>query len=172
RTILVYIVVFTVLPLAALFLVFTLSRPAVLYKFSYKDNFLNFKAIKKQKTSSKLRGAKSCWPRWSCFARRSQQSHDALFAGHQCSLALCQSRTIEFKVVPMSREAAALAGQLHAALANVGKSIGERDSMIAGINLHGGFYVGHGQYIRARTRAFAASRKLAKIRMIFLFAFR
>ncbi|MDI9334608.1 MAG: type II toxin-antitoxin system VapC family toxin [Cytophagales bacterium] len=37
------------------------------------------------------------------------------------------------RVIPMTTAAAALGGQLHAALANVGKTIGERDSMIAGI---------------------------------------
>lgn len=45
----------------------------------------------------------------------------------------------KFKVVPFSREAAALGGAIHARLAKVGKTIGERDSMIAGIALASGF---------------------------------
>ncbi len=40
-----------------------------------------------------------------------------------------------FRIMPMTRQAAALGGQVHAALANQGKTIGERDSMIAGIAL-------------------------------------
>jgi tRNA(fMet)-specific endonuclease VapC len=40
-----------------------------------------------------------------------------------------------FRTIPLTAQAAALAGQAHAALANIGKTIGERDSMIAGIAL-------------------------------------
>jgi len=45
----------------------------------------------------------------------------------------------EFKVEALTREAAALGGSLHASLANIGKTIGERDSMIAGIALAHGY---------------------------------
>jgi tRNA(fMet)-specific endonuclease VapC len=38
-----------------------------------------------------------------------------------------------FRIMPMTKQAAALGGQIHAALANKGQTIGERDSMIAGI---------------------------------------
>ena len=40
-----------------------------------------------------------------------------------------------FRIAPLTLQAAALGGQAHAALANIGKTIGERDSMIAGIAL-------------------------------------
>jgi tRNA(fMet)-specific endonuclease VapC len=40
-----------------------------------------------------------------------------------------------FRITPMTAQSAALGGQVHAALSNVGKTIGERDSMIAGIAL-------------------------------------
>lgn len=45
----------------------------------------------------------------------------------------------KFRVIPMTTSAAALGGQLHASLANVGKTIGERDSMIAGIAKTNGY---------------------------------
>ena len=41
----------------------------------------------------------------------------------------------EFRVIPMTKPGAALGGQIHAGLAKLGKTIGERDSMIAGIAL-------------------------------------
>lgn len=47
----------------------------------------------------------------------------------------------QFRVVPMTQQAAARGGQLHAALANKGLTIGERDSMIAGIALENGFTI-------------------------------
>jgi tRNA(fMet)-specific endonuclease VapC len=40
-----------------------------------------------------------------------------------------------FRVIPMTKPGAALGGQIHAGLAKIGKTIGERDSMIAGIAL-------------------------------------
>ena len=45
----------------------------------------------------------------------------------------------EFRIAPMTKPAAALGGQLHAALAKKGQTIGERDSMIAGIALLNGY---------------------------------
>jgi tRNA(fMet)-specific endonuclease VapC len=39
----------------------------------------------------------------------------------------------KFRVIPMTTTSAALGGQLHGALSNSGKTIGERDSMIPGI---------------------------------------
>jgi tRNA(fMet)-specific endonuclease VapC len=39
----------------------------------------------------------------------------------------------KFRVLPMTTTSAALGGQLHGALSNAGNTIGERDSMIAGI---------------------------------------
>lgn len=44
----------------------------------------------------------------------------------------------KFRTAPLSREAAALGGAIHARLAKAGKTIGERDSMIAGAALAGG----------------------------------
>jgi predicted nucleic acid-binding protein len=41
----------------------------------------------------------------------------------------------EFRIVPMTKPGAALGGQIHAALSKIGQTIGERDSMIAGIAL-------------------------------------
>lgn len=40
-----------------------------------------------------------------------------------------------FRIMPLTKQAAALGGQIHAALSNKGQTIGERDSMIAGIAL-------------------------------------
>jgi tRNA(fMet)-specific endonuclease VapC len=45
----------------------------------------------------------------------------------------------EFKVVPLTREAAALGGSICARLAKIGLTIGERDSMIAGSAVAHGF---------------------------------
>lgn len=52
----------------------------------------------------------------------------------QAALALLSS----FRIMPMTKQAAALGGQIHAGLANKGQTIGERDSMIAGIALASG----------------------------------
>lgn len=41
----------------------------------------------------------------------------------------------EFRIAPMTKPATALGGQLHAALAKTGQTIGKRDSMIVGIAL-------------------------------------
>lgn len=41
----------------------------------------------------------------------------------------------KFRVIPMATTSAARGGQIHGALSNIGKTIGERDSMIAGIAL-------------------------------------
>jgi tRNA(fMet)-specific endonuclease VapC len=40
-----------------------------------------------------------------------------------------------FRIMPMTKQAAALGGQVYAVLASKGQTIGERDSMIAGIAL-------------------------------------
>ena len=40
-----------------------------------------------------------------------------------------------FRIAPLTKQAAALGGQIHAVLSKVGKTIGERDSMIAGTAL-------------------------------------
>jgi tRNA(fMet)-specific endonuclease VapC len=45
----------------------------------------------------------------------------------------------KFRVIPMTTASAALGGQLHGALSNVGQTIGERDSMIAGIAIENDF---------------------------------
>ena len=52
----------------------------------------------------------------------------------QAALALLSS----FRIMPMTKQAAALGGQIHAGLSNKGQTIGERDSMIAGIALANG----------------------------------
>jgi tRNA(fMet)-specific endonuclease VapC len=44
-----------------------------------------------------------------------------------------------FDVEPLAQQAAALGGAIHAALSKIGLTIGERDSMIAGIAVAGGF---------------------------------
>ncbi len=45
----------------------------------------------------------------------------------------------KFRVIPMSKTSAARGGQIHGALANIGQTIGERDSMIAGIALESNY---------------------------------
>lgn len=52
----------------------------------------------------------------------------------QAALALLSS----FRIMPMTKQAAALGGQIHAGLSNKGQTIGERDSMIDGIALANG----------------------------------
>lgn len=80
-------------------------------------------------TSSQSKLAVSVITVWEIF--RMAEKAKVPTKASQAALVLLSS----FRIMPMTKQAAALGGQIHAALANKGQTIGERDSMIAGIAL-------------------------------------